>query len=881
MKKLRLQILKAVRVFGAGFVLVTALFAMVSCNNLLNFNGSEDKNNSNETALTFSVKDFSRSVLPGNPALSDLTNFKVYGVQSWDKYNSWSEYPDEEKEQFGQSYASLEELQTAKIPVSARYTGQYWRFYLTATKGENGAVYAGMNSECICLQLNETNDVSFVLSYADKGSGTGSFAFTLDFSADTENIAKATKAVASLYAVDSDGNTAETATKSSTVGNGSTTITSTPVFSIESVPVGTYHLGVKVYAGANEDVVIGQWYEVVQIAGNLTSSATRSITKLLTVYTVTYHLNLGVDEANSFPTSALVPTTVTKLATPEREGYFFAGWYTDESLETPLSLSSSTPLTADFEVWAKWVAGTLSSLTKDNVAAAVSTLDPASATLQSPVQLTVTGEIDGNTIIDVKNAMWSNSNAYIALDLSETTGLTEIGSNYFDGCKSLTSIILPEGITSIGYCAFINCTNLAVPAIPDSVETLGSNAFAGCSAIGAVTIGKGVTAIDYTSFNDAGVTEFTVPSENTSFVALDGVLYKKEGTTPIKLVAYPKEKTGTTYSVPEGVTEILNFAFTGCSLENIQLPATLQTISDYTFSNCNALTSITVAGNSGTFKSEGGVLYTADGKTLILYPQAKTDISFTIPNGVETIKTNAFFHNIYITSLTFPQSLKFIEYYAFYYCYSLQTVVMSDDYVWKQYGAEVTYEDVITYGDLITTSGMLSLWCSSNTFYPCAKTTKTISEYAAEKEAEIEAAHHPVAIYTDGIPTGTSLEVNAENFIISEFIAASGDTPAVTAVWYKFTTENGTVYTVSWCDGYNHGNNGFTDSTENDFTDFLDSQITVYDYTLSYASLSNASNPNDDGTPFTFIGTGSTMYIKVDNRDGSGTGKCAFRVSSN
>lgn len=866
MKKLRLQILKAVRVFGAGFVLVTALFAMVSCNNLLNFNGSEDKNNSNETALTFSVKDFSRSVLPGNPALSDLTNFKVYGVQSSNSYNSWSQYQDEEKEQFGQSYASLEELQTAKIPVPARYTGQYWRFYLTATKGENGAVYAGMNSECICLQLNETNNVSFVLSYADKGSGTGSFAFTLDFSADTENIAKATKAVASLYAVDSDGNTAETATKSSTVGNGSTTITSTPVFSIENVPVGTYHLGVKVYAGANEDVVIGQWYEVVQIAGNLTSRATRSITKLLTVYTVTYHLNLGVDEANSFPTSALVPSTVTKLATPEREGYFFAGWYTDESLETPLSLSSSTPLTADFEVWAKWVAGTLSSLTKDNIAAAVSTLDPASATLQSPVQLTVTGEIDGNTIIAVRNAMLSNSNAYIALDLSATTGLTEIGSNYFDGCKSLTSIILPEGITSIGYCAFINCTNLAAPAIPDSVETLGSNAFAGCSAIGAVTIGKGVTAIDYTSFNDAGVTEFTVPSENTSFVALDGVLYEKEGTTPIKLVAYPKEKTGTTYSVPEGVTEILNYAFTGCSLENIQLPATLQTISDYTFSNCNALTSITVAGNSGTFKSEGGVLYTADGKTLILYPQAKTDTVFAIPDGVETIEKEVFYNNTHITSITFPQSLKLIKYSAFSYCSYLESVTFSDAFVWMKYSGsnDYTYDEVIANGEpVFSMQDETSSWRNNPTYW-YANTSKVLSKYIEEK--------NPNLIYLR-MPTNTSLEVNAENFIISEFTAASENTPAVTEFWYKFMTEADREYTVNWAD---RNPTELGEGWSGSVTGFVDSKIYVYG-----DNFEQLDYVDDTPRTFTFTASGEVTYIMVAPYSSGSTGKCAFRVSSN
>ena len=223
MKKLRL--IKAARILGFTFAMCASLFTALSCSEIADSDAQETKSEAKGTTLRFAVQDLSRTVLPGNPeSLDDFVNFKVYGIKyedAYDSYKSWEEYPAEGKEQFGESdgYENLTALQKAAIPIPAAYTNQQWLFYLTATKGENGAVYAGMSTERVYLQLNRENTIKFELFYAEPGTtGKGSLEFTCEFknNAKAEKITKAgkiTKATASLYAIQEDGKSEEKAVK--------------------------------------------------------------------------------------------------------------------------------------------------------------------------------------------------------------------------------------------------------------------------------------------------------------------------------------------------------------------------------------------------------------------------------------------------------------------------------------------------------------------------------------------------------------------------------------------------------------------------------------------------------------------------------------------
>ena len=158
--------------------------------------------------------------------------------------------------------------------------------------------------------------------------------------------------------------------------------------------------------------------------------------------------------------------------------------------------------------------------------------------------------------------------------------VTSIGDEAFCQCYDLTSITIPNSVTSIGPSTFYYCSGLISITIPNSVTSIGTYAFSGCSGLSSITIPNSVTSIGNWAFSEcSGLTSITIPNSVTSIGI--GVFFDCHGLISI--------------TIPNSVTIIDRYAFGYCSgLTSITIPNSVTRIEDEAFGLCRGLTSITI-----------------------------------------------------------------------------------------------------------------------------------------------------------------------------------------------------------------------------------------------------------------------------------------------
>lgn len=206
-------------------------------------------------------------------------------------------------------------------------------------------------------------------------------------------------------------------------------------------------------------------------------------------------------------------------------------------------------------------------------------------------------------------------------------------------CKTGNTYIVPSSVKTVGDYSFYTCNQLEKITIPNGVKEIPTSCFEKCKNLKSVVLPNSILDISFSAFEDC---------ENLANI-----------------------------NIPNNV-KVINFrAFGNCtSLKSIYIPKSTTTLYNETFSDCAGLESINVDKNNKKYTSASGVFYDKKKVTLIQYPSSKKATSFTVPNTVKTIESEAFSYSKYLKLVTIQNSVTDLGSDAFSSCVNLEKVTL-------------------------------------------------------------------------------------------------------------------------------------------------------------------------------------------------------------
>ena len=295
--------------------------------------------------------------------------------------------------------------------------------------------------------------------------------------------------------------------------------------------------------------------------------------------------------------------------------------------------------------------------------------------------------------------------------------------------SGLTSVVIQDGVTYIGYNAFGGCNRLTSVVIADSVKVIHTYAFTNCSltsvyyqgtveqwlgiSIGS-NLGRGLPIDLY--FNGELLTELVIP----------------ENVTSIRDRAFQSCGSLTSVVIPDSVTSIGVAAFSGCgSLTSVVIPDSVTSIGGGAFRHCKSLTSVVIP--DGVTSIGDSMFEECKSLTSVVIPDGVTSIgeyvfsgcesltSVVIPDGVTSIGNSAFSGCIKLTSVVIPDGVTSIGREAFRSCNGLTSVVIPDSVTTI---ADNAFETCLKLTSVVIGNGVTSI--GKGAFSECVKLTSVV-----------------------------------------------------------------------------------------------------------------------------------------------------------
>ena len=308
----------------------------------------------------------------------------------------------------------------------------------------------------------------------------------------------------------------------------------------------------------------------------------------------------------------------------------------------------------------------------------------------------IPGEIDGKKVTKIGDSAFKGCTELTSITIPD--GVTDIGNNAFSGCTSLETVTIPASVTYVGNSAFYGCTSLKSVTIPESVTYIGGYAFAECYSLKYADIPANVSGIGASPFyNCRSLENINTDEANKWYTTVDGVLYDKDKT---ELINYPAGKKDSSYVIPEGIRTIREKAFYGClNLCELTIPDSVTEIESGAF-ECSSL----ISDEYGTIKYVDGWVV-GSGHTA----------NVVLKDGTRGIAFEAFSCDEIIEKVTMPDTVKYINAYAFENCTNLSEVLLSSSLENIENGA---FLNCMKLADIVIPDSVISI--SSDAFYNTA-----------------------------------------------------------------------------------------------------------------------------------------------------------------